>query len=84
MEWPLQDAKNQFSKVVREAREKGPQVVTLRGAPAVVILSAEDYAALRANRPSLVDHLLAGPPWDDTFANAVDRRDKTPSRDPAF
>lgn len=84
MEWPLQDAKNQFSRVVREAREKGPQVVTLRGAPAAVVLSAEDYAALRGSRPSLVDDLLAGPAWDDGLAAAVGQRDKTPSRDPAF
>lgn len=84
MEWPLQDAKNRFSRVVREAREKGPQVVTLRGVPAVVVLSAEDYATLRATRPTLVDDLLAGPAWDNGLAADIDQRDKTPSRDPAF
>ena len=31
MEWQLQDAKNQFSKVVQKARTEGPQMVTLRG-----------------------------------------------------
>jgi prevent-host-death family protein len=44
--WKLQDAKAHFSQVVREAREQGPQRVTLRGKDAVVILSAEDYASL--------------------------------------
>ncbi|TAI59496.1 type II toxin-antitoxin system prevent-host-death family antitoxin, partial [Bradyrhizobium sp. Leo170] len=38
MEWPLQDAKNQFSKVVQKARLEGPQVVTLRGERAAVVL----------------------------------------------
>ena len=44
--WKLQDAKAHFSQVVREAREQGPQRVTLHGKDAVVILSAEDYARL--------------------------------------
>lgn len=84
MEWPLQDAKNQFSRLVRRAREEGPQVVTLRGAPAAVVVSAEDYAALRAGRPSLVDDLLGGPAWDEALAAEVERRDSAPSRPAAF
>ncbi|MHC2627242.1 prevent-host-death family protein [Bradyrhizobium huanghuaihaiense] len=84
MEWPLQDAKNQFSKVVQKARLEGPQVVTLRGERAAVVLSAADYDALRSGRPTLVDDLLAGPSWDDELAEAVARRAKTPSRDVAF
>jgi prevent-host-death family protein len=84
MDWPLQDAKNQFSKVVQKARSEGPQTVTLRGERAVVVLSAEDYDALRAGKPSLVDDLLSGAIWDDELADAVMTRDKTPSRDVAF
>lgn len=84
MEWQLQDAKNQFSKVVQKAQQEGPQVVTLRGERAAVVLSARDYDALRANRPSLVDDLLAGPHWDDELAEAVAQRAKHPSRDVAL
>ncbi|MDE1992017.1 MAG: type II toxin-antitoxin system Phd/YefM family antitoxin [Rhizobiaceae bacterium] len=84
MDWQLQDAKNQFSKVVQKARSEGPQTVTLRGERAVVVLSAEDYDALLASRPSFVDDLLSGPAWDDDLAEAVTARDKTPSRDVAF
>ena len=84
MEWPLQDAKNQFSKVVQKARLEGPQVVTLRGMRAAVVLSAADYDALRSGRPALVDDLLAGPSWDDDLAEEVTRRAKTPSGDVAF
>lgn len=84
MEWSLQDAKNQFSKVVQKAREDGPQTVTLRGERAAVVLSARDYDLLRASRPSLVDDLLAGPSWDDELVEAVSRRAETPSRKPAF
>ncbi|NLR96988.1 type II toxin-antitoxin system Phd/YefM family antitoxin [Rhizobium sp. P38BS-XIX] len=84
MNWPLQDAKNQFSKVVQKARSEGPQIVTLRGERAAVVLSAEDYDALLAGRPSLADDLLAGPAWDDEMADTVSKRDKTPSRDVIF
>jgi prevent-host-death family protein len=80
MEWQLQDAKNQFSKLVQCARVEGPQIVTLRGERAVVVLSARDYDALTANRPNIVDCLLSGPPWDDGLAQAVTARTKTPSR----
>lgn len=84
MEWPLQDAKNQFSRVVQKARSEGPQIVTLRGERAAVVLSAADYDALRAGRPSLVDDLLSGPNWDEDFTEAVNRRPQAPSRDVAF
>lgn len=84
MDWPLQDAKNQFSKVVQKARTEGPQVVTLRGERAAVVMSAEDYDALRAGRPTLVDDLLAGPEWDDELADAAMLRAKVSSREPVL
>ncbi|TCU07802.1 type II toxin-antitoxin system Phd/YefM family antitoxin [Rhizobium sullae] len=84
MEWQLQDAKNQFSKVVQKARLEGPQVVTVRGQRTAVVLSARDYDALRAGRPTLVDDLLSGPAWHNDFSEAVTERSRTPSRDVAF
>ncbi len=84
MEWQLQDAKNQFSQVVQKARLEGPQIVTLRGERAAVVLSAADYDALRSSRPSLVDDLLAGPAWDNELAEAVSTRVKMPNRDIAL
>jgi antitoxin Phd len=67
--WKLQDAKAHFSQVVREAREHGPQRVTLHGKDAVVILSAEDYARLApvAAQPSLHALLSSSPLWDLDF-----------------
>ena len=84
MEWQLQDAKNQFSKVVQKARFEGPQEITVRGERTAVVLSAKDYDALRAGRPTLVDDLLAGPAWGDAFADTVNARAKSASRDVAF
>ncbi|PYE87819.1 type II toxin-antitoxin system Phd/YefM family antitoxin [Phyllobacterium leguminum] len=84
MEWHLQDAKNHFSKVVQKARNEGPQVVTLRGERAAVVLSAADYDALIGNRPDIIEDLLAGPAWDDELAASIDARAKLPSRGNIF
>jgi prevent-host-death family protein len=74
MNWHLQDAKNNFSKVVQRARSEGPQTVTLRGERAAVVLSAEDYDRLAGKKKSLAEYLLTGPVWDDDFAEEVNRR----------
>ena len=84
MDWQLQDAKNQFSKLVQSARTQGPQIVTVRGERAAVVLSAADYDALRASRPTLVDRLLSGPTWDQELVDAVSQREKNPGRDIEF
>lgn len=44
--WCLQDAKAQFSEVVRQARQRGPQRVTLHGRDAVVIVRADEFDRL--------------------------------------
>jgi prevent-host-death family protein len=82
--WHLQDAKNNFSKVVQRAISDGPQTVTLRGRRAAVVLSAEDYDRLVASRPSLAEYLLSGPTWDDELVEEVNRRSKKPSRPLSF
>jgi prevent-host-death family protein len=81
MEWQLQDAKNNFSKVVQRARTEGPQIITVRGKRAAVVLSAEEYDSLRRDKPTLADHLLTGPAWDDELALIITSRSKTRGRD---
>jgi prevent-host-death family protein len=44
-QWKLEDAKARFSEVVRRAADK-PQLVTVRGKEAVVILAPEAYRRL--------------------------------------
>jgi prevent-host-death family protein len=39
--WKLQDAKARLSEVIRRAGEGEPQIVTVRGEPAVTITSAK-------------------------------------------
>ena len=70
-EWKLQDAKNRFSAVVREAVAGYPQQVTRRGKPAVVVLAVDEYERLRrfeeASAPTFADLLLAIPRDDEEF-----------------
>ena len=84
MNWQLQEAKNRFSELIKRARSDGPQTVTLRGERAAVVLSAEDYDRLTSRTPTLVDHLLSGPVWDDELVQAINARAKTPSRPVEF
>jgi prevent-host-death family protein len=51
--WKLEDAKARFSELVRRAHSEGPQAVTVRGRPAVVVLDAAEYERLAAPQPRL-------------------------------
>ena len=84
MDWQLQDAKNKFSEVVKRAQTEGPQVVTLRGQRAAVVLSAEAFDAFAIQRPSLVDHILQGPDLSDADVEAINARQKAPMRAVVF
>lgn len=57
--WKLEDAKARFSEVVRRARAIGPQRVTVRGEPAVVVIDAAELDRLvpAGERGSLVAFL---------------------------
>jgi prevent-host-death family protein len=82
--WQLQDAKARFSEVIRRAVDEGPQHVSVRGEPAAVVLSEEEYHQLTAQRPSIVDHILAGDPWPDDLVDAINDRPHGPDRDVNF
>jgi antitoxin Phd len=57
--WKLEDAKARLSEVVRLAGTRGPQLVTIRGEDAAVILSPVEFERLRSTekRQPLVDFL---------------------------
>ena len=60
--WQLQEAKNRLSEVVRKASDEGPQVITLRGDDAVVVVAAHEYARLvRKPTDTLVDFFRKSP-----------------------
>jgi len=61
MNWQLQEAKSKFSKVVREAQRTGPQVITVHGKEAAVLLSAEDYRRLTDMKGTLLEFFQNSP-----------------------
>lgn len=59
--WQLQDAKNRLSRVVEQAAHDGPQTITVRGRPAVVVLSVEEYMRLTRGRGQLSEFFAGSP-----------------------
>jgi prevent-host-death family protein len=58
--WPVQDAKARFSELLKASLTEGPQVVTLRGVDAAVLVPIRQWISLRARaRPGLKALLLA-------------------------
>ena len=60
-EWALQDAKARLSEVIRLAMAHEPQEITLRGEPAVVVLSREDYDRMTQKKEPFVDLIRNSP-----------------------
>jgi prevent-host-death family protein len=61
MEWQLQEAKNRLSQLVSQAAKGGPQIITVRGKPAAVLLSNEEYQRLTQPRTRLTDFFKNSP-----------------------
>jgi len=59
--WQLQEAKARFSEVIRRAQREGPQVVTVHRRAAAVILSAEEFEALKKKEHGFVRFLRSSP-----------------------
>lgn len=60
-QWAVQDAKARFSEVVKKAENEGPQIISVRGKPTVVIISQVEYLSLIAPQASLFDLLRKSP-----------------------
>ena len=59
--WQLQEAKNRLSELVRKAREDGPQVITVHGNDAVVVMAAETFRKLSPRKGTLVEFFRRSP-----------------------
>jgi prevent-host-death family protein len=74
MRWPVQDAKQRFSELIRTAHADGPQVVTRHGEEIAVVIDIADYRRLKGETIEFRDYLRAGPFFDDLdLARATDR-----------
>jgi prevent-host-death family protein len=59
--WQLQDAKAHLSKVVKEAILHGPQEISLRGEPAVVVIAKNEYEKLAKPKPNFIQFMRNSP-----------------------
>ena len=59
--WQIQEAKDKFSEVVEEAIQFGPQVISRQGTQVAVVLSYEEYLALKKSRTNLAQFFLESP-----------------------
>jgi len=60
-QWQLQDAKARLSELIKSAHEEGPQQVTVRGKPSAVVISVEEFEAMKKQRPGFVALMRASP-----------------------
>ena len=76
--WQLQEAKNKFSRVVTDAIQDGPQVITRHGVEVAIVLSMTEYRKLITSNKKLSQFFRESP-----FRGIeLDlRRDTTPQRD---
>ncbi len=56
--WQLQEAKGNFSQLIKRAANGDAQTVTVHGKPTAVVVSAEEYARLTRHRTKLSAALL--------------------------
>jgi prevent-host-death family protein len=62
--WQLQEAKQQFSRVVDRARSDGAQIVMRHGKDVAVVISIEEYRRLADDGEAFKRFLLEGPKFD--------------------
>ena len=63
--WQVQDAKQRFSELIRQARSDGAQFVTQHGAEVAVVLDIDEYRLLSGQSTDFKQYLLAGPHSDE-------------------
>jgi antitoxin Phd len=78
--WQIQEAKARFSELLRASIEDGPQTVTRRGVPLAVLVSVEQWNALRRTAsPTLKDLLLSATGRTDELVSPRTRLRQRPS-----
>lgn len=59
--WQLQEAKNKFSRVVENAINSGPQIITRHGVEVAIVLSFAEYKNMIASRQKLSEFFHESP-----------------------
>jgi prevent-host-death family protein len=78
--WPIQETKARFSELLRACLKDGPQTLTRRGVPLAVLVSVQQWDALRRSAsPTLKDLLLSGTGRTDDLVPPRTRLSRRPS-----
>ena len=80
--WQIQEAKAQFSELVRDTEKSGPQEITWHGRSVAVVLSKADYERLSGAGRSLVEFMQGSPLFDRDDIDLS--RDDSPAREVDF
>lgn len=59
--WTVAEAKAKFSEVIDKARSSGPQVITMHGRTAVVVVSAEEWERKTHRAGNLAEFFAESP-----------------------
>lgn len=73
VEWQLQQAKNRLSQLLNQASHEGPQIITVRGKPAAIVLSVEEYQRLTSHQTKLTEFFAESPLLDEDLDLERDR-----------
>ncbi|MGQ4596675.1 type II toxin-antitoxin system prevent-host-death family antitoxin [Nocardia sp. R6R-6] len=65
MNWPVQEAEQRFSELIRSATTDGPQVVTHHGEEIAVVIDIAEYRRLRGEIVDFEDFLRSEPGLED-------------------
>lgn len=59
--WQLQDAKARLSELVKYAQTNGPQGISVRGHPEVIVISVSEYEALTRTKTNFAEFMKNSP-----------------------
>jgi prevent-host-death family protein len=59
--WPVAEAKARFSEMIDRAPKDGPQTITRKGKPTVVVVSAEEWQRKTKRTGNLAEFFAASP-----------------------
>lgn len=63
--WQVQEAKQRFSEVLRQAHDDGPQIITRHGEEVAIIIDMSEYRHAREKKPDFMEFLRSAPLPDD-------------------
>ena len=73
--WQLQEAKNKLSRVIKEAIQSGPQIITRRGREVAIVISIDEYRAMTTNKGKLSEFFARSPLAEAELDLVRDRSD---------